>query len=1055
MNDGLFADRPGKTAVNYGNKPVEIDVILADGKSQSITVPPGKGVALPTGATTVHRGFDSIGNKDSENAKVQIEGDGKQVPLNRDYKNVATPELGRPPPVVRGTPPAIVTLDPGRPEVIRPVSEAAQPGEKKGFFKDPDPSQFTSQPGKTVVNYGKDPVAVTVNTADGKSQYVTVPPGKGVALPPSTTSVERDFNSMWNKTSESAKVQVEGDGKQVPLNRDDKKAPPPITGRPVSDTHGVPPAVVTLDPDRPEVVRPISEPAKPGESKGFFNDPDSSQFTSQPGKTVVNHGDKPVEVTVKTADGKSQYVTVPPGQGVALPPGTTSVERDNKSVGNKASENVKVQVEGDGKEVPLNITNRKPDAPPTVVNLDPNRPEVVRPSAEPVKPGERNGPFRDPDSSQFTSQPGKTVVNHGDKPVEVTITTADGEKKDIVIPPGTGVALPPGTTSVERDNKSEGNKASENVKVEVAGDGKEVPLNVSNHKADAPPTVVNLDPNRPEVVRPDSTPVKPPEHVGGGGGVEGPDVSSQFTGQPGKTVVNHGDKPVEVTVTTADGEKKDIMIPPGTGVALPPGTTSVERDTKSRWNKESEGAKVEIAGDGKEVPLNPTGHGRDASPAVVNIDPNRPEVVRPGSEPIKPPEHTGGGGGVEGPDVSSQFTGQPGKTVVNHGDKPVEVTITTADGEKKDIVVPPGQGVALPPGTTSVERDTKSRGNRDSEGAKVEVAGDGKEVPLNPTGHGRDAPPAVVNLDPNRPEVVRPGTTSNTDAAKDKPDGTAHGGTSPKGEKPGTGTDLKDGEAQTGDGKGGKGSQDAKGILDGLVDTVAGKNTDKTTGGFKVNKGAQDMNTASTAGDDTLDEAKNTTDKGGKDAGGVRDKSTSEIAKGDAEDSWSKAIGDALQTGLTAGGAAFGTAVGGGLADKATKEIFDKNKHGGKSGTKGGTGSGGSSSSSSSSSSSHSGSSHKGGSHSSGGSSAPPPGTNAPTSGTNTTGTASGTNAPTAGTNTTTTTTTPTPTTADNRYKCPVCGSKDTTYVGTYYMDGSAMYHCNGCGGTVHDVSGW
>jgi hypothetical protein len=266
--------------------------------------------------------------------------------------------------------------------------------------------------------------------------------------------------------------------------------------------------------------------------------------------------------------------------------------------------------------------------------------------------------------------------------------------------------------------------------------------------------------------------------------------------------------------------------------------------------------------------------------------------------------------------------------------------------------------------------------------------------------------------------------------------------------------DLKDGEANP---PTTQVTVDAKPVLGAHLDGLDAKTVKKTTADFGTMDKSQKISKASKAGDKTLDEAKNTTEKGAKDSQKTTDDSTSEIAKGDAENSWNKALGDALQTGLAAGGAAFGTAVGGGLASQTTKAIFDKKHHDDKSG-KGDGGSTDTESSGTTSSSSSSGKtsgSSKG--HSSDSKSSlppPPPGTNAPTTGTNATSTASGTNATTAGTTTATTAGTTT-TTTPKGYKCPVCGSYNTTYAGTYYADGTAMYDCHGCGNRVHDVSGW
>jgi len=234
-------------------------------------------------------------------------------------------------------------------------------------------------------------------------------------------------------------------------------------------------------------------------------------------------------------------------------------------------------------------------------------------------------------------------------------------------------------------------------------------------------------------------------------------------------------------------------------------------------------------------------------------------------------------------------------------------------------------------------------------------------------------------------------STSNTEYDKngDKVGETTYAGGTGEGQQ----SDLKDAEPSSAP----PASGDTKDVMGGHLDGIDAATVAKTAVGFGVMDKHQKIKTASTAGSDKLNEAMKTREQAERDVMGVLDDLKTEIAKADRENSWNKAIGDALQTGITAGGAAFGTAVGAGLADKATQQIFDKNK-----GNKTGDSSTGSSkvSSGGSSSSGHSGggNSSKGGSHSSsGGSSSAPPGTNAPTSGTNTTATT---------------------------HQCPMCGAK-------------------------------
>lgn len=85
----------------------------------------------------------------------------------------------------------------------------------------------------------------------------------------------------------------------------------------------------------------------------------------------------------------------------------------------------------------------------------------------------------------------------------------------------------------------------------------------------------------------------------------------------------------------------------------------------------------------------------------------------------------------------------------------------------------------------------------------------------------------------------------------------------------------------------------------------------------------QAVKEATTSGDKTAAEAQQVVDKGGRDAQETAGKTSAEIAKADRENSWGKAIGDAVQQGVEAGAKAAGEAFGTAAADRATKEIFE------------------------------------------------------------------------------------------------------------------------------------
>ncbi|MDA0990708.1 MAG: hypothetical protein O3A51_08160, partial [Verrucomicrobia bacterium] len=394
------ANQAGKELINHGSVPVVITVTRANGNTVDITVPPGKRVSVPSDATRVERDMKRANNQAARRSSVELVGDGHRTDVSS-----------------RADAPALV-LDPKRPEVLRPA--AASSGNDSASA-----GPFVNQAGKSVVNYGDEPIEVDVTTADGRTKRMTVPPGRGVALPPETTHVERDMHSFVNQAAGNAPVRVEGDGQRVALS-----------GR---QTNGG----VSLEPSRPAVARPASAPIEKYEG----ND---SQFTRQAGKTVVNYGSDPIEVDVTTADGQSRRMTIPPGEGVALPAGTTRVERDMNTMANQAAHNAQVRVEGDGQQVALSGQQAHRG-----VALDPKRPDVARPASAPVdgKPS---------DTASFANQRGKSVVNYGSDPIEVDVTTADGQSRRITVPPGESVALPAGTTRVERDMSTMANYAAKN-----------------------------------------------------------------------------------------------------------------------------------------------------------------------------------------------------------------------------------------------------------------------------------------------------------------------------------------------------------------------------------------------------------------------------------------------------------------------------------------------------------------------------------------------------------------------------------------------------------------
>ena len=82
------------------------------------------------------------------------------------------------------------------------------------------------------------------------------------------------------------------------------------------------------------------------------------------------------------------------------------------------------------------------------------------------------------------------------------------------------------------------------------------------------------------------------------------------------------------------------------------------------------------------------------------------------------------------------------------------------------------------------------------------------------------------------------------------------------------------------------------------------------------------MGDAANVGNQTIRDAGTVRDGGGRDAQTIGDNSARNSAKADQAGSWGKALGDAVEQGITEGGKAFGGALGGAAADEAVGAIF-------------------------------------------------------------------------------------------------------------------------------------
>ncbi|NCA81353.1 MAG: hypothetical protein EOM72_01215 [Opitutae bacterium] len=86
------------------------------------------------------------------------------------------------------------------------------------------------------------------------------------------------------------------------------------------------------------------------------------------------------------------------------------------------------------------------------------------------------------------------------------------------------------------------------------------------------------------------------------------------------------------------------------------------------------------------------------------------------------------------------------------------------------------------------------------------------------------------------------------------------------------------------------------------------------------------MGEAANAGNQIIRDASTVRDGGGRDSQSIRDAAARATAKSDRDNSWGKAIGNAVESGITEGGKAFGAALGGSAADVVVGEIFGSDK---------------------------------------------------------------------------------------------------------------------------------
>ncbi len=98
--------------------------------------------------------------------------------------------------------------------------------------------------------------------------------------------------------------------------------------------------------------------------------------------------------------------------------------------------------------------------------------------------------------------------------------------------------------------------------------------------------------------------------------------------------------------------------------------------------------------------------------------------------------------------------------------------------------------------------------------------------------------------------------------------------------------------------------------------------TQRGSDGGMILAGNTQMGEAANVGNQTISDADTVRDGGGRDYQTTRDNTTRTVNKADQANSWGTALGNAVEQGITEGGKAFGTALGGAAADQAVGAIF-------------------------------------------------------------------------------------------------------------------------------------
>ena len=339
-----------------------------------------------------------------------------------------------------------------------------------------------------------------------------------------------------------------------------------------------------------------------------------------------------------------------------------------------------------------------------------------------------------------------------------------------------------------------------------------------------------------------------------------------------------------------------------TGPADPESNTDSEPEEKDGQEPEPEA---------ESEPVEPDGESPDTSLEPGGDEPETGDVPEPqaetGDDETEESEDNDDSESAEEKETADSAeedrTGSSSGGEETAADEP-EVTDDEAENEPEDI--PESDDTSMPDETDDPAPDTSSG---ESTITKGYVEGeDGSRITLTET---RDADGNIVSA-----------TETETDADGNVISQTTYEGSTGEGRTTPDSPDLRDAEPPS----------------DADVDVDLAANGYKTADDFssqwtgnQEQRGADSsltmaqnaqMEESANIGNQQIRDAQITRDAGGRDARNIRDDSARNVNKADRENSWGKAIGDAVESGITEGGKAFGQALGQGAADEVVGEIF-------------------------------------------------------------------------------------------------------------------------------------